>query len=81
MDSAAFYVFSANRRGIKVYIEHQSVCPLVGIGSSTSSTANECVSPLVSKGREQYSLAGDQVGGPTSDDLTESLAHIILCCM
>jgi hypothetical protein len=38
-------------RGIIVYIEYyQSVCPFVGIGSFTPSTASECVFPLGLKG-------------------------------
>jgi hypothetical protein len=33
-----------------VYIEYQSVCPFIGIGSLTPSPASECVSPLGPKG-------------------------------
>jgi hypothetical protein len=41
----------------------------------TPSPASECMDP---KG-EQHLLAGEGVGGPNSDDWTESLALCILC--
>ena len=40
----------ASLRGIIVYIEYQSVCPFIGIGSPTLSPASQCVSPLGPKG-------------------------------
>ncbi len=43
--------------------------------------AGECVFPLGPKKRreEQHSLAGEEVGGPNSEDRKESLALCILC--
>jgi hypothetical protein len=39
------------RRGIMIYIEYQSVCPFVGIGSPPPPfPVSECVSPLDPKG-------------------------------
>jgi hypothetical protein len=32
-------------RGIIVYLEYKSVCPIVGIGSPTPYPASECFSP------------------------------------
>ncbi len=49
----------ASRRGSIVYIEYQSVCPFVGMGSPTPSPASQCVSPLGPKGGEQHSFANE----------------------
>jgi hypothetical protein len=68
---------SLSCRGIIVYLENQSVCPIVGIGSPPSSES-ERVSPLGSKGGEQHSLASEGVGGPNSDDWEEAVALCIL---
>ncbi len=58
-----------------------SVCPIVGIGSSppTPFPRMASVSPPRIQMGEQHSLASVEVGGPYSDDLTESLALCILC--
>jgi hypothetical protein len=67
---------SIGRREIIVYLEYQSVCPIVGIGSlQPPSSENECVSPL----------EGEGVGGPILDwieglalsILSESLASVV----
>ncbi len=49
----------ASRRRIIVYIEYQSVCPFVGIGSPTPTPTSQCVSPLGPKGGDQHSLADE----------------------
>jgi hypothetical protein len=62
-----------------VYLEYQSFCSIVGIGSPhLPPLTSECVSLLGPKREgEQHSLAGE--GGPNSDDWIESLALCILC--
>ena len=47
---------SLGRRGIIVivYLEYQSVCPIVGIGSPHPFSESERVSPLGSKGGEEH---------------------------
>jgi hypothetical protein len=67
--NALVYLF---RRWIIVYLEYQSVCPIVEVGSPTPSPASECVSSLGPKGGEQHYLAGPGVGGPNSDDWIET---------
>jgi hypothetical protein len=55
----------SSRRGIIVYIEYQSVCPFVEIGtpSPTLSPSSESVSPVwVQRGEEQHSLEGEGAG-------------------
>jgi hypothetical protein len=52
---------------------------LVGIMSSLPLPPQASVSPLLNpKGGEQHSRAGERVGGPSSNDWTESLALSIL---
>ncbi len=69
------YIFhSLGCRGIIVYLEYQSVCPIVGFDTPTPSSESERVSSLGSKGGEQHSLAGEGVGGPNSDDWIEAVA-------
>ncbi len=69
-------------RGIIVYIEYQSVCPFVGIGSPTPSPASECVSPLGLKGgRSNTPLRVNGRGNPISDDCKVCLALCILCAL
>ncbi len=62
-----------------LYLEYQSVCPLVRIGSIRLSPASECVPPGTKGEGGQHSLAGEGVGGAYSDDLRGSLALCILC--
>jgi hypothetical protein len=53
-----------DRRGIIVYLEYQSVCPVVDIGSSHPLPASECVSPFGPKEGATLScgLGGTQFG-------------------
>ncbi len=63
-----------------VYLEYQSVCPIVGIGYPTPSLASEYVSPLRPKGGGNTLLGGGGGEGKAySDDWIESLALCILC--
>ncbi len=60
------------RRGIIPYLENQSVCPLVRIGSP------RCSRPFGTKG--EATLACGRGGGKAnSDELKESLALCLLC--
>ncbi len=63
-----------------VYLEHQSVCPIGGIGSQNAPPLPlaSVSPPLVQGGGRQQSLAGEGGGGPSSDDWIESLALCIL---
>jgi hypothetical protein len=65
VNNTSIHLFSMVRpvEGIKVYIEYQSSCPLVGIGSPTPYPGNECGLPGHKRG-EPHSLAGEGVGGP-----------------
>ncbi len=66
--------------GIIVYIEYQSVCPFVGIGSSHPLPCKRlCLHPWTQGGEEQHSLAGEGVGGPycDDDDWKESVATLL----
>jgi hypothetical protein len=59
-------------RGIILYLEYQSVCPFVRIGSP------RCSRPLGTKG--EATLACGRGGGKAySDELKESLALCLLC--
>jgi hypothetical protein len=59
------------RRKIIVYIEYQSVCPFVGIEPPhLRSRKRVCLPPCTEKG-------GATLGGPNSDDWTESLGLCI----
>jgi hypothetical protein len=53
-------------RGIIAYLEYQSVCPIVGIGSPPSPA------PWSQRGGNTHSQVRGS-GGPNSDDWTESL--------
>jgi hypothetical protein len=64
-----------NRKGIVVYLEYQSVCPFVGIGSPHPLPHKlVCLPPRTQRGEEQHSLAGEGVVRPNSDDWKERLA-------
>jgi hypothetical protein len=63
------------RRGIILYIEYQSVCPCVGIGSPHLLHRKRVCHPLGPKGW------GSNSGGPNSEDWTESPALFILCVL
>jgi hypothetical protein len=64
-----------NSRGIIVYIEYQSVCPFVGIGSPSPPPQRVCLPPLNLKGRgATLPRVKDN-----SDYWKESLALCILC--
>ncbi len=66
------------RRGIRVYIEYQTVCPIVGIGSL--SLVSECASIWTQREGKQHSLVSEEVeGGPNLDDWKESLALCLFC--
>ncbi len=68
------------RRGIRVYIEHQSVCPFVGIGSPFIPQTS-VATPLGHKWGETHALTrggGEWVGGPNYDEGTETLV-LFLC--
>ncbi len=64
----------ASRRGIILYIEYQSVCPLVGIGSPIP-RKRVCL-PSWTQGGSNTRL---RMRGPNSDKQTESLALFIFC--
>ncbi len=67
------------REIIIVYLEYQSVCPIVGIGPPpTPSSESECVSPLDPKGG-QHSLAGEWVGDPSRTTGYTVLRARIIC--
>ncbi len=69
-------------RGILVYLEYQSICPIVRIGSPHPLTRKRACLPLGPEGGgEQHSLAAKGVGGLNSDDWIESLALCILCAV
>jgi hypothetical protein len=57
------------RIGVSVYIEHQSVCPFVGIGSPHPlSRKRECLPPWTDwEWGEQHSLAVEGMGRPNTD--------------
>jgi hypothetical protein len=52
--------------------------PSSDLGPPTPSPLVSVSPPLDQKGEEQYSLAGEGVGGPNSDDWKESLALCIV---
>jgi hypothetical protein len=63
-----------------LYIEYQSVCPFVGIEFPLPPPPQASVSPpWTQREGEQHSLADEEVGGPNSDNWTESLALCMLC--
>ncbi len=66
---------------IIVYIEYQSVCPFVGIGSHHPLPRKRlCLPPWTQRGERATLACGwGGVGGPSSDEWTESLALCILC--
>jgi hypothetical protein len=65
---------------IILYLEYQSVCPFVRIGSTRPlSRKRVCPPSPRTKGRRQPSLSGEGAGGANSDDWRESLALCILC--
>ncbi len=55
-------------QGIIVYLEYQSVCPIVGIGTPPPSSESERVSPLGSKGGSNTLLQVMGWGELNSDD-------------
>jgi hypothetical protein len=68
----------ASRRGIIVYIEYQSVCPFVGIGSPPPPPPQASVSPLLDP-KGGWSNTRLRMRGPNSGKYTESLALFIFC--
>ncbi len=73
--------YSLSRRGIIVivYLEYQSVGPIVGIGSPHTLIRKwMCLPPRIQREGEQHSLAVEGVGGPNSHDWIEGLALCIL---
>jgi hypothetical protein len=68
------------RRWIMIFLEYQSVCPLVQIGSAHPlSSKRERPPPPPRNQREgQRSPAGKGIGGPNSDDWRRSLALCLL---
>ncbi len=59
-----FWIVRFRRRGIIVYIEYQSGCPFVGIGSPHPLPRTRvCIPPWNHRGEEQHSLAGERLGG------------------
>ncbi len=63
-------------RGITLYLEYQSVCSFVRIGSPAPSSS---VTPPPGTRGGHHSLAGEEVGGANSDNRRESLALCLLC--
>ncbi len=57
------WTIDGNRRVILVYIDYQSVCPFVGIGSPSPPPQAIASSPWTQRGGKQHSLAGEGVGG------------------
>jgi hypothetical protein len=63
-----------------LYLEYQSVCPLVRIGSLRPSPASECVIPgTKGEGGNTRLRVRGWGGGANSDDWRDSLAHCLLC--
>ncbi len=60
---------------VLIYIEHHSVCPLVGIGTPPS----ECALPPVPKGGGAHSPAAKGVGESQFQRLEKRLALCLLC--
>ncbi len=70
----------AERDYTVVYIEYQSVCPFVGIGSPTPSLRKrECLSLGPKEGGSNTRLGVRVAEGANSDDWTEILALCVLC--
>jgi hypothetical protein len=67
----------ACRRGIILYLEYQSVCPPVRIGSANPRFRKLVCLPR-NGGGGQHSPAGEGMGGHNSDDWRESLALCLL---
>jgi hypothetical protein len=66
---------------VLIYIEHHSVCPLVGIAwdSPTPLAASECALPPVPNGEGAHSPAAKGVGESQFQRLEKRLALCLLC--
>ncbi len=64
-----------DRRGIKVYIEYQNVCPFAGIGSPQPLPPIECVSHHLDPWGESHSLAVGKGGGDPIPTKGQKLWH------
>ncbi len=67
-----------DRRGIKVYIKYQSVCPFFRIGFPHPSPLKRVRLPYGAKGRKSNTPLW-VTRGTSSDDWKEGLALCILC--
>ncbi len=63
---------------VHIYLEYQSVCPLVRIGTPHPLSRKRVCPPLEPKGEETHSPEGEGAGGPNSDDWRKNL--VILQC-
>ncbi len=67
-------IYNMPRRWIIVYLEYQSVCPIVGIEPPHPLPRKRvCLRPWTQRREKQHSLAGEGAWGPNSDDWIESL--------
>jgi hypothetical protein len=69
---------------VHIYLEHQSICPLVGIGTAPSplQNARECLltpTPPTPNQRGGTLACSEGMGSPNSDDWRKSLAQCLLC--
>jgi hypothetical protein len=73
----SIHMYLSYRRRMIVYLEYQNVSPFVGIGPPIPLPPwRVCLPPWTHWGKEQHSLAGEGVGGPSSGDWKESLYSV-----
>ncbi len=77
LNLATGYLFEAPYH--KVYIEHHSVCPLVGIGTPTTPLPQACVPPPPPPPEGHTRLWLNGWRRPNSDDWRKSFAIWLLC--